>query len=397
MSQRSNKVLVVTRSHSQKASTSKNKKVEGGLNKIPSGSRLPRSSTTTRRDGEHNTTVIPRSDSSSEDELDVTVNPVIVVNNNIVNNNIINNNNDNEEINPNVVIMAQPVAHNPYLVRLRDITVVIPLFSGDSDQQATFREFQRSCEDVQKMLPPEAEPGLAQIVRTKLRGSALQTVRGENLATVKAILDQLKPMYAPLESSNILRGKLGQIYQKDSEDCPTFLNRVRALGYAIIDAMKSETDNADEAAITAEINRDILNAFKLGLKREISTQITDANDLTQAGLRAVKIEKQIKIQDQLRESDKIGCVICMDKTHITKDCTLLAIKVTLAETICQICKESGHEATTCRQQTVCQLCKKANHTADVCRSYEINITNSISQTMCQLCDQLGHTAKTCNL
>lgn len=110
--------------------------------------------------------------------------------------------------------MAVQANPNQNLIKVRDVLEMIPVFSGQSDK-ATFRDFQLGCEDAVKMLPAAMESALVQMIRTKLRGGALETVRGERFETVQALLNQLKPMYAPLELPNVLRGKLGQIFQKE--------------------------------------------------------------------------------------------------------------------------------------------------------------------------------------
>lgn len=348
MSQDSKNILVVqTRKRAKIAEQGASTGQASGETPFVTRSKIARSPAGGHRDSGYNTTVVRQSDSSSEEEegrnrdgegennlgnnpqqinpvenAEIFINPVANADNNnlgvIVEEAIVE---PEVELIPEVE-MAQ-ANNNQYLVRLRDAAEVIPIFSGQSDH-ATFREFQLGCEDALKMLPANAEAQLVNLLRTKLRGGALETIRGEQLATVRALLNQLKPMYAPLESINILRGQLGQIYQREAEDCPTFFNRVRNLGYSIIEAKKSETNAAELTADqTAEINTEVLNAFKLGLKREISAQLAEVNDLTQAGLTAVKIENQMKMQDQLRERDRIGCVICMDKNHIAKNCTLL--------------------------------------------------------------------------
>lgn len=92
----------------------------------------------------------------------------------------------------------------------------------------------------------------------------------------------------------------------------------------------------------------------MGLRREISLHLADVNDLTEAGLRAVKVENEIKIQSELSEKDQTGCVICLDKSYIAKDCSLLTAKKP-AEKSCKICNRVGHETLECRKLN-CQIC-----------------------------------------
>ena len=289
----------------------------------------------------------------------------------------------------------------------RDVVNTVPKFSGGNDG-CTFREFCTACEDAKLCLPDAAIGPFTQLLKTRLSGTALQLTQGTHFATLKALLDHLKGIFAPRDSTLLLRGELGRIHQLYNEDVPSYLNRTRSLGNSIIEAYKSEHDDAITAAEKTEIEREAAQAFVLGLQSDISVLMGDHNDLNTAGLEAIKFESRLKSQAKLRLGDLLPTLPSPKPRNDQKPLNAKPESTPeQAVKTCNYCKRTGHLIQDCRRrQTTCSKCSKKGHFPSECQFQSVNFIRNHNVTSrndnpsaqiatCQFCQQSGHVAKTC--
>lgn len=244
------------------------------------------------------------------------------------------------------------------------------------------------------MVSEDNEGILAQLIRSRLRDGALQVVRGSQPISVRDVLDLLKGIYAPRDSSIELYGHLAQLCQRPEENVASYFTRSKDLCYQIIEAKESELDTMISGDRKLEVEHVCGRAFVLGLKQKIFALMTEKRDLSKAGPEAIKIERQLAMQEMLRSSsfEKEGserCIVCDRTGHPMDSCP----KLRSQENRCQICDNEGHSAKTCRSKeptTFCQLCDQPGHLARQCRSSE-------NQPKCGNCYRLGHITRDCRV
>lgn len=330
-------------------------------------------------------------------------------------------------------------------LKAKDVVGMIPTFSG-SKSDASFADFSEACLDAQKMLNPALEIDLTNMIRTRLKGSALRTARNGNPQNIKDLLKVLKGIFASRESSSTIHGELSNLIQKDNEDVATYFDRARNLGQHLIEAYKSENDDVISEENEKKFENLCCKFFVSGLKDEILNQLEEKKDLNKAGTEAINIEEQILHKETLKRNaifkGNSNCLLCESINHRTTNCPKLEKNLTKCQLCkfegheadhcpnkrnsssikCHICKRFGHEARNCRDsfnrsREICQLCKKPGHILDECQQYSRmlimqgttqnrpscslcgmnnhNTQNCYSKLPCPKCGQTGHLARNC--
>lgn len=302
---------------------------------------------------------------------------------------------------PIIANAPAPIMAETYL-KPRDVVNTVPIFSGGSPG-CSFREFNTACEDARMCLPDAAQGSFTQLLKTRLSGTALQLTQGTRFNDVKSLLDHLKGIFAPRDSTLLLRGELGRVHQLYDEDVPSYLNRTRGLGNSIVDAFKSEHNNAITPDQKTELEKETAQAFILGLRAEIAAQIGDHDTLSNAGLEAIKIESRLKSQARLRLSDNPTPPSPIEapkpRPQPNRSPPPVSPQPDRTKT-CNYCKRPGHVIQECRRrQTTCNKCRKVGHFANECTFQPVHAVQinrePDSRESCQFCQQSGHTAKTC--
>lgn len=318
-----------------------------------------------------------------------------------------------------VIIMAHP---NPFAT-LKYAVEAVPFFDGKNIPLTYFIE---GCEEAKSMLPPEAEPQFARIIRTRIVGEARRTIQDQDFDSVAQLTKYLENTYGPAKNIYQLQGELGRIYQRNEEDVVTYANRVKFLGKQILEAHKNSGNTTPARDIKISLEKDMCKCFIRGLKPEIEQRIARELDVQATVADALRIEKELNEMTNLRQEGSVSnktlnvnllretCQICYKEGHSASNCrkltqfspptynTALGAEIL----ICQICKKRGHGADKCRlrdpqnrrpvntiqgNNSVCQLCSKTGHNAKTCRTNSQNKTSVI----CQWCDKPGHSANNC--
>lgn len=275
----------------------------------------------------------------------------------------------------------------------RDVVHTIPIFTGDNSG-CSFREFRTACEDAKFCVADTAESSFTQLLKTRLSGNALKFTQGTRFVTTREFLDHLKGIYAPRESSLVLRGELGRLHQFYEEDVPSYLSRTRSLGNNTIDAFKNEHNGVITEQQKRELENEVSQAFILGLRNEISIQMGEHNNITNAGLEAVKIESKLRSQAKLRLTEN---PIQTSIKEVVKNTPTRQVATKEVTRTCNYCKRPGHLYDDCRRRTAtCSNCSKKGHFAAECKMKKVHfIQKPRNDQQCQFCQQTGHTAKNC--
>lgn len=280
-----------------------------------------------------------------------------------------------------------------YRPRLPDVLSMIPIFSGDP-ADSTLYEFISACKDAIKILPEEARPALTQIVKTKLKGGALQLIRCQNAETMEDLFKILHDIYFSPQSSMELSGELSRLKQNKTESVASYFSRACALQNQLLEKLKEELDIDEDlpAGREQEIERACGKYFTLGLRKEIFQLMREHDTLNEAGPQAIEIEHNLKSRADISpRNESTSCLLCGKGDHKIENCLLLTNRNS-TET-CQLCQGRNHTASQCRNHYFCQICNQKGHTAPNCRTRTQQ--SSFNQNICQLCKKFGHVARNC--
>lgn len=100
-------------------------------------------------------------------------------------------------------------------MRFKDIVDSVPRWDGH--KPGVF-QFSKIRERAAKLIPPQQETYLVQLIINKLQWHAYTAVEGVNFSTVASLTLQLKKIFGPNKSLNQYRGELGNLYMLPNED-----------------------------------------------------------------------------------------------------------------------------------------------------------------------------------
>lgn len=174
----------------------------------------------------------------------------------------------------------------------------VPFFDGQNIPLSYFIE---GCEEAKSMLPNEAEPQFARIIRTRIVGEARRTIQDQNFDSVAALTAFLKQVYGLSKTVYQLQGELGSVYQKNDEDVVTYANRVKLLGKQILEAYKTWGNSPVDQSVKTSLEKDMSKCFIRGLKPEIEQRIERDLNVQETVADALRIERELRSITDLRE------------------------------------------------------------------------------------------------
>lgn len=281
-----------------------------------------------------------------------------------------------------------------YNIRLGDAIVMVPTFSGTDDDKTTFDDFIAGCNDAKNMLPEQAEAPLVQLIKTKLRGAALERVREKEaeINTIESLIKVLKEICLPKKSTMELCGDLAQTAQLPTENVAIYYNRIRKLFNNLINAYKSENNNNIDNDRKAEWEIACTKQFIKGLQEDIYQSIKERNSLDKAYSEAIELEAIVNTRRKLISNVlPNSCALCKQPGHLVDNCPKIVNVKQVNNNCCQLCKQLGHNAKECKELYLCQICDQPGHTAVNCNSQKLT-----PPIHCQLCKRTGHSALTCH-
>lgn len=184
--------------------------------------------------------------------------------------------------------------YEKYPIRLKDIADSIPKFDG---HKISVFQFSKMCERALHLIPQEQEPFLVQLIINKLQGHAYTAVDGSEFVTMQSLLRRLKDVFGPNKSLNQYRGELGNIYMKYNESIFDYVERIKELRTAIIDAEAALHGYMNEFDLNA-IDADILISFINGLPSDlyIRVKLEGYESLDDAIMKSIQIKKTMETE-----------------------------------------------------------------------------------------------------
>ena len=131
-----------------------------------------------------------------------------------------------------------------------------------------------------------------------------------------------------------------------------YRNKIRIISTDIIELKKFEDRvTAEQLRIfRTQLEQDVLNSFKNGLKQEIRVELGEPDSTHAAMKKAIQIELKLENQKLLKE-DKANILFHTEKLNIKKQARTFH---------CQICNNKFHEAMFC-VNAGCVYCKNKDH------------------------------------
>ena len=207
-------------------------------------------------------------------------------------------------------------------ITLKDAIETVPNFNGHNIPVV---QFARACNRAKALVPPQAEPQLARLLRNKLQDHACLAVEDRVFDSVNDLIKQLKRTFSPAKTSDHYRGELANIIKGNNEHILEYISRVKDLRFAILEEdreyYRDFSRNHPE-----DLDRLTLDSFVDGLPPHIRTRLFQHNfeTLDEAFELAVLVDKKIE-RDRQRFSEQKA-----------------------PKLICQICNKTGHDALSCR-------------------------------------------------
>jgi len=154
-------------------------------------------------------------------------------------------------------------------IRFKDVIDSIPRYDG---HKMSIFQFSKICERALKLIPPQQEPYLIQLIINKLQGHAYTAIEGMTFHTLPHMINHLKKIFGPNKSLNQYRGELGNLYMMPNEDIFNYVERAKDLRTAIIDG---EIDMYGSLLPQDEdrIDHDVLESFINGLPSDLLVRV----------------------------------------------------------------------------------------------------------------------------
>ena len=207
-------------------------------------------------------------------------------------------------------------------ITLKDAIETVPSFNGHN---IPVEQFARACNRAKALVPPQAEPQLARLLRNKLQDHACLAVEDRVFDSVNDLIKQLKRTFSPAKTSDHYRGELANIIKGTNEHVLEYISRVKDLRFAILE--EDREYYRDFARNHPEdLDRLTLDSFVDGLPPHIRTRLFQHNfeTLDEAFELAVLVDKKIE-RDRQRFTEQKA-----------------------PKLVCQICNKAGHDALSCR-------------------------------------------------
>lgn len=187
-----------------------------------------------------------------------------------------------------------PTRVEKYPIRLKDVADSIPKFDG---HKISIFQFSKMCERALRLIPPDQELFLVQLIIGKLQGHAYTAVDGSEFFTVNTLMRRLKDVFGPNKSLDQYRGELANTYMKYNESIFDYIERIKDLRTAIIDAEIAFQGYMSEI-IAEQVDRTVLTSFINGLPSDllIRVKLEGYETLDDAFMKTIQIKKAMEVE-----------------------------------------------------------------------------------------------------
>lgn len=186
-------------------------------------------------------------------------------------------------------------------IRLKDVIDSIPKYDG---HKMSVFYFCKMCERALKLIPPNQEYHLVQLILNKLQGHAYSAIEGSENTTVHELTKRLRRIFGPNKSTDQYRGELANIYMKQGENLFDYIERVKELQTAILDGESTDYGYLDSAQ-RAAIEHTTMESFVNGLPSDLLIRVKLEKCYTLEGtiMTTVQLSKQLEAEN-LRKKQK---------------------------------------------------------------------------------------------
>jgi hypothetical protein len=128
------------------------------------------------------------------------------------------------------------------------------------------------CERALKLIPPQQEYYLVQLILNKLQRHAYAAIEGIEYNTVFEITRQLRKIFGPNKSTDQYRGEMANIYMRPSESLFNYVERIKELRTAILDGKITSSGFIDET-VKESIEMSARDSFVNGLPSDLLIRV----------------------------------------------------------------------------------------------------------------------------
>lgn len=100
------------------------------------------------------------------------------------------------------------------MLQVKDVLDLIPRYNGHN---IPFSQFIEGCEEAQSVLPANGKAELVRLMRIRLQGEALDTIRGQTFTTVAEITGFLEEIFGSPKTYYECSRELANLKQKTRE------------------------------------------------------------------------------------------------------------------------------------------------------------------------------------
>lgn len=145
---------------------------------------------------------------------------------------------------------------NMALVRGLSVKHVLDLIPRHNGHNIPFSQFIEGCEEAQSVLPANAEDELVSLMRIRLQGEALDTIRGQTFTTVAEMTGFLEEIFVSPKTYYECSGELASLKQKTQKSVISYYNKLRDARDAVKTAAQRENRYTVREVFEASLETD---------------------------------------------------------------------------------------------------------------------------------------------
>lgn len=261
---------------------------------------------------------------------------------------------------------------------------LIPTYDGSKgpDSLNNLKIFLKICSDTYKFIHENEQPMFLSAIIGRLRGDAFVRSEGKSFESFKHFKEYLLGIYTSHSSPSEMIQELNQCKQKITQSVKDFGEEIKILEEKIQNSVNNLYPGKDLSVYLAEINKQIINTFILGLRNPNIQNILVGNT-------EKNIDQLIKMAVNLEKFDNLKSQRILENTLFLNNIENFIKKD--KEDISNLTKLFEKTYSNERKQneylhSKCQFCQRVGHSIDECRTKQ-------NTPFCTRCHKYGHRCK----